>query len=111
MILTMNGSQFVREARRRVGLSQADVADRAGTTQSAIARLESGRSAPSLERITELVRACGFDLEVRLVPLDDSDRSVAQGNLRLGIDARLRQHAAAVRFARAGRRALADARA
>jgi len=107
----MNGSQFVREARRRAGLSQAEVASRAGTTQSAIARLESGRSAPSLERITGLARACGFDLEVRLVPLDDSDRSVAQGNLRLGIDARVRQHAAALRFARAGRRALADARA
>lgn len=111
MMPNMNGSQFVREARRRAGLSQAEVASRAGTTQSAIARLEAGRSAPSLERITELVRACGFDLEVRLVPLDDSDRSVAQGNLRLGVDARLRQHAAALRFARAGRRALADARA
>lgn len=111
MMPNMNGSQFVREARRRAGLSQAEVASRAGTTQSAIARLEAGRSAPSLERITELVRACGFDLEIRLVPLDDSDRSVAQGNLRLGVDARLRQHAVALRFARAGRRALADARA
>jgi len=107
----MNGSQFVREARRRAGLSQADLAHRARTAQSAVARLEAGRSAPSLERITELVRACGFDLEVQLIPLDDSDWSIAQGNLRLGVDARLRQHAAAVRFARAGRRALADARA
>ncbi|MGH2660668.1 MAG: helix-turn-helix transcriptional regulator [Actinomycetota bacterium] len=107
----MNGSQFVREARRRAGLSQADVAGRAGTTQSAIARLESGRSAPSLERVAELVRACGFELDVHLTPADDSDWSIAQGNLRLGIESRLRQHAAAVRFARAGRRALADARA
>jgi len=107
----MNGSQFVREARRRAGLSQADLASRAGTTQSAVARLETGRSAPSLERITELVRACGFDLDVHLVPVEDSDWSIAQGNLRVGVDARLRQHAAAVSFARAGRRALADARA
>jgi len=107
----MNGSQFVREARRRAGLIQADLASRAGTTQSAVARLEAGRSAPSLERITEFVRACGFDLDVHLTPVDDSDWSIAQGNLRLGVDARLRQHAAAVRFARAGRRALADARA
>jgi len=107
----VNGSQFVREARRRAGLSQADLAHRAGTTQSAVARLEAGRSAPSLERITELVRACGFELDVHLTPVDDSDWSIAQGNLRLGVDARLRQNAAAVRFARAGRRALVDARA
>ena len=107
----MKGNQFVREARRRAGLSQADLASRVGTTQSAVARLETGRSAPSLERITELVRACGFDLEVQLIPVDDSDWSIAHSNLRLGVDARLRQHAAAVRFARAGRRALADARA
>ena len=107
----MKGSQFVREARRRAGLSQADLASRVGTTQSAVARLETGRSAPSLERITELVRACGFELEVHLTQVDDSGWSIAQGNLRLGIDARVRQHAAALRFARAGRRALADARA
>src|SRR5688572_12153191 len=102
----MRATHIVREARRRAGLSQAELASRVGTTQSAVARLESGKRAPSFERIVELVRACGFDLRVRLVPLDDSDWSVAQANLRLDLDARVRQHDAALTFVRAGREAL-----
>jgi len=93
----------VREARRRAGLTQDELARRVGTTQSAIARIERGRTAPSLERLRELVRACGLDLELRLVPLDDSDWSVALTNLELSVDERVRQHQAVLRFARAGR--------
>lgn len=67
------GSDLVREARRRAGLSQSALADLAGTTQSAIARLETGRSAPSLDTVFRLVRLCGFDLDVALVERDGSD--------------------------------------
>ncbi len=97
---------MVREARRRAGLTQEELARRVETTQSAIARIERGRSAPSLERLRELVRACGLDLEFRLVPLDDSDWSVARTNLQLSVDERVRQHQAALRFARAARAAV-----
>lgn len=62
----MDGHELVREARRRAGLTQADLAARVGTTQSAIARLERGATSLTLERATRLVRACGFDLEVRI---------------------------------------------
>lgn len=96
---------MVREARRRAGLTQEELARRTGTTQSAIARIERGRTAPSLERLREIVRACGLDLELRLVPLDDSVWSVARTNLSLSVDARVRQHQAALRLARAGRAA------
>jgi transcriptional regulator with XRE-family HTH domain len=106
----MSGATLVREARRRAGLTQADLARRVGTTQSAIARLERGRTEPSAERIGQLVGACGLELQVRLAPLDDSDWSVAQSNLALDVDSRVRQHQAALRFTRAGRTAVASRR-
>lgn len=74
---------LIREARRRAGLSQADLAARAGTAQSGIARWESGRTAPSLDNVRRLVRLCGFDLEVALVPYDDSDMAQAERLLDL----------------------------
>ncbi|HEY7399655.1 MAG TPA: helix-turn-helix transcriptional regulator [Actinomycetota bacterium] len=98
-------SNLVREARRRAGLTQRRLAALTGTTQSAIARIESGVTEPSFERVAELVRACGLQLISRLAPDDDADWSVASSNLRLSPEARVRQHQAAVRFARAGREA------
>ncbi|MEX0832819.1 MAG: helix-turn-helix transcriptional regulator [Actinomycetota bacterium] len=85
----MRGGHLVREARRRAGLSQAELARRSGTTQSSIARLESGDSSPSLEHITALLKGCGFDLQVRLAPYDDHDLSLARENLRLTPEERL----------------------
>jgi|SRR5437867_9212346 len=107
----MRGGPIVREARRRACLTQRELAERLGTTQSAIARLESGGEEPTFERVADAVRACGLALEPSLAPADDSDWSVASRNLWLTPDQRVRQHAAAVRFARAGRRALAHGRA
>ena len=63
----------MREGRKRAGLTQKELADRARTTQSAIARLESGRTTPSLEAVERLLRLCGFQLIVELAPYDDSD--------------------------------------
>jgi transcriptional regulator with XRE-family HTH domain len=60
----------VREARKRAGLTQAQLAAKAGTTQSAIARVETDAQAPTLEQLTKLLRACGFDLAIRLVRAD-----------------------------------------
>ncbi len=97
---------LIREARLRAGLTQAELARRVGTTQSAIARIERGRTEPSLARGRELIRACGYELGTTIVPLDDSDWEVARANLRLSVDQRVRQHLAALRFARAGRAAM-----
>lgn len=69
----MNGSHLMREARRRARLTQEEVARRVGTTQSAIARIESGRHAPTLERVSDIAQACGFDVQIRLVPHDPHD--------------------------------------
>jgi transcriptional regulator with XRE-family HTH domain len=57
------GGDLIREARRRAGLTQTELALRAGTVQPAIARWESGRTAVSLDDVRRLVRLCGFELE------------------------------------------------
>ena len=54
------------DARNKKGMTQAEIARRAGTTQSAIARFESGRSNPTLEFATRLSSAVGAKLEIRL---------------------------------------------
>ena len=53
-------------ARARAGLSQADVAQRMGTTQSAVARLESGQRPPSLRSVQRYAQAIGCRAVVRL---------------------------------------------
>jgi transcriptional regulator with XRE-family HTH domain len=102
----MHGGSIVREARRRAGLRQAELAALVGTTQSAIARIERGSSEPAFERVVDLVAACGLAFVPQVTKPDDADWSLALDNLRLSVDARVRQHQAAVRFARAGREAM-----
>lgn len=72
------GAQLIREARRRAGLTQAELAHRAGTAQPAIARWESGRTAVSLDDVVRLVRLCGLDLEFAVVEHDHSDMAQAE---------------------------------
>jgi transcriptional regulator with XRE-family HTH domain len=54
-------------ARTRAGLSQADVAQRMGTTQSTVARLESGRTKPTLQTVERYAKATGTRAVVKLV--------------------------------------------
>jgi transcriptional regulator with XRE-family HTH domain len=58
------------KARAAQGLTQAQVAEMIGTTQSAVARMESGsgKHSPSLATLTKYADALGCKLEVRLVP-------------------------------------------
>ena len=104
----MKGNHLVREARRRAGLTQAELAARAGTTQSAIARLERGATTPTLETISNLVRAAGFDLTIGIAPSDDDhDWSIVQQNTHLSPTQRVRQNTRTVRFVREARAGLA----
>ncbi len=57
------------KARERAGLTQDAVAERMGTTKSAISRLESaGKHAPSLSTLRRYAQAVGCDIQVKLVP-------------------------------------------
>jgi transcriptional regulator with XRE-family HTH domain len=82
---------LIREARLRAGLTQKELARRAGTSQPAIARWESGAVAPSFDRLRELVRACGLELTFGLASYDDSYDYFIEQRLRLDPEGRLRQ--------------------
>jgi DNA-binding XRE family transcriptional regulator len=57
------------KARSRAGLTQDAVAERMGTTKSAVSRLESAaKHAPSIATLKRYASAVGCDLQVRLVP-------------------------------------------
>lgn len=57
------------KARTRAGLTQDVVAERMGTTKSAISRLESaGKHTPSLSTLQRYAQAVGCELQVKLVP-------------------------------------------
>ena len=53
-------------ARTQAGLTQADVAERMGTTQSTVARLEGGTAAPSLRSLQRYAQAVGCRAVVHL---------------------------------------------
>lgn len=56
------------QARARADLSQAEVAKRMGTTESAISRLESGRSKPSTRTLERYAKAVGHRLRITFEP-------------------------------------------
>ncbi len=59
----------VAKARQRAGLSQTELAKRMKTTQSTIARLESGRGLPSTRTLSRYAKATGHRLKISFEPL------------------------------------------
>jgi transcriptional regulator with XRE-family HTH domain len=58
----------VADRRRELGLSQAQLAGLVDTTQSAIARLESGGRPPRIDTLLRIANALDCDLKVDLAP-------------------------------------------
>ena len=87
----MRSAALIREARLRAGLTQADLAERTGRDRSVIARWEQAVVAPSVETLTDLVRACGFDLPLELEPLDISEDDRLKKNTMLSPERRVRR--------------------
>ena len=54
------------KARSKAGMTQGEVATRMGTTQSVIARLESGAALPSVKTLSKYARATGRHLELHI---------------------------------------------
>jgi transcriptional regulator with XRE-family HTH domain len=85
----VRSARIIREARLRAGLTQAELAERAGRDRTVVARWEQGLVAPSVDTLVELVQACGFDLPLEIVPYDDtadaaiSDAAMVPPNRRL----------------------------
>lgn len=64
-------AERVAEQRRARGLSQAELAERCGTTQSAIARLESGGRPPRIDTLLGIADALDCELAVELRPREE----------------------------------------
>lgn len=60
----MNVATTLREARRRTGLTQSALADRAGTSQATISSYENGHKEPSVGTLSRLLAATGTRLTV-----------------------------------------------
>lgn len=89
----MISGDLIREARLRAGLTQAQLGRLVNRPQSAIARWERGRVAPSLETLRNVVRACGLELYVSLYNYDDSYVPFIERNLELSPADRVRHMA------------------
>lgn len=103
----MDPAALLREARRRAGLSQRDLASRVDTSQSVVARIESGRTSPTVQTLTRLLEAAGMDLRVELAtaPVVDSHMLDDVARIRaLTPEQRLEEVAHMARFAAAATR-------
>jgi predicted nucleotidyltransferase/DNA-binding XRE family transcriptional regulator len=89
---TLSAGSLLRAARTRAGLSQAELAARAGVTQSVISVYESGRRQPALTTLAALVEAAGCRLDVRV----QAPRGRSLSRLSGPLGQRLRRHRAAV---------------
>src|SRR5437016_11927351 len=59
-------AELLRQARLKAGLSQRQLAQRAGTAQSVIARIERGQTSPTWETMERLLAAAGVELRPQL---------------------------------------------
>lgn len=69
---------LVLMAREEAGLSQRELAERAGVAQSEIARIENGKREPSIPTLQRILAGAGMELRFRLAPLDDHDQILAE---------------------------------
>jgi ribosome-binding protein aMBF1 (putative translation factor) len=65
----------VMDVRNRAGLTQEELARRMGTTQPVVARLESGRTRPSMRTLERLAEATGSRLLISFAPLGAKRRA------------------------------------
>jgi transcriptional regulator with XRE-family HTH domain len=78
----MRGGELIREARTRAGLTQHELSERTGRDRSVIARWEQGVISPPVESLIACVQACGYDIPLVLVPLDESADRELRDELR-----------------------------
>lgn len=104
----MKAAHALRYARRRAGLTQRELARRAGVPQPAIARIERGSISPRVDTLTALLAAAGAGLEVAPRLGEGVDRSLIRASLSRTPEERVRAAGRAgtnlARFLREARR-------
>jgi transcriptional regulator with XRE-family HTH domain len=97
-------------------VSQRDLAEAAGTSQSVVGRIEAGLASPSVDTLARLVHAAGFELKLSIEPAPvvdpvieaykpGIDQTLLIENLRSSVDKRLRINQEVDYFANELRRA------
>lgn len=81
MAIIDSAGTLVRDARRRAGMTQAQLAHRAGITQSVVSAYEANRREPSLPVLLRLIAATGHALEGTLVAAGEGAASTLSGPL------------------------------
>lgn len=108
MLQHVDTSRCIREARRRAGLSQAELARRAGTSQATLSAYESGRKEPTVATFDRLLAAAGARLTVVPAarrPEERDEETLARTSRRLRdvlllAEALPARHAPALRYPR-----------
>jgi predicted nucleotidyltransferase/DNA-binding XRE family transcriptional regulator len=83
---------MIRQARRQAGLSQTELARRAGVAQSVISAYESNQREPGLRTLAKLIEATGHHLSIGLLPVLSTPLGLPDTRLAR----RLRRHRRAV---------------
>jgi transcriptional regulator with XRE-family HTH domain len=96
----ISAGNIVKRAREAAGLSQAELADRMGTTQSAVARLESRYSNPRVDTLDRAVASTGQRVTVSVDPGFGLDETLIASALRIEPRDRLRRFASSYASAR-----------
>ena len=101
-----SASQLLQTARERAGLTQRQLAKKARTAQSVVARIELGETSPSWSTLARLLKAAGFSLSagLRRISVDPQLLDDVPRILALSPEERLREVAHVSRFLSAARR-------
>lgn len=90
----MLAAELLREVRRRHGLTQRQLADRARTSQAAISRIERGLVSPSVDTVATLLDLMGEQLVLAGEPIDyGHDRTLFEQTLRYTPEQRIANQA------------------
>lgn len=83
---------LILEARRRAGLTQAQLARRARTSQPAIARYERANAMPNLATLHRLIEACGLELHLSIQEPSSQRAEAEAAALARTVEERLRSN-------------------
>ena len=102
----LSASRLLQTARERAGLTQRQLAKKARTAQSVVARIELGETSPSWSTLARLLKAAGFSLSagLRRINVDPQVLDDVPRILALSPEERLREVAQVSRFLSAARR-------
>lgn len=96
----MDAAALIRQAREAAGLTQAELAERAGVKQPEIARLEAPGANPRLATLERMVVATGHSLSLELDREFGIDETLIASSLRMTPAERLRQFESFYAFAK-----------